>query len=160
MSVSLRAWKREDDPWIVRRHDEVVTPAFGFNTGHTRDVAAIAARFAANHDPERERCWIAELDGAPVGCVYLVDEGDGWGRLRLLYVDPSARGEGVGALLVDTCTRFARDAGYQGVVLWTMSPLVSARRLYEAAGYRKTESRPHVEYGVEAEDEIWRLRFD
>jgi GNAT superfamily N-acetyltransferase len=159
MTLTLRDWTPDDDPWIVRRHDEVVTPAFGFNAGHTRDVAQIAARFAARRDPARERCWIAEVNGEHAGCVYLVDEGDGWGRLRLLYVEPNARGHGVGARLVETCVAFAREAGYAGVVLWTMSPLVSARRLYEAAGFVLTERRPHTEYEVDAEDETWRLAF-
>lgn len=160
MSFTLRNWDPADDAWIVDRHDAVVTPAFGFNAGHTRDIAEIAGKFAAAHDPARERCWIAEVDGERAGCVYLVDEGDGWGRLRVLYVEPSARGKGVGAALVETCVRFAREAGYAGVVLWTMSPLVSARRLYEAAGFVLTERRPHVGYDVMADDETWRLAFD
>jgi GNAT superfamily N-acetyltransferase len=160
MTVTLRDRRGpEDDAWIIERHDAVVTPAFGFNAGHTRDVSAIAAKFAAGHDPVRERCWIAEVDGERAGCVYLVDEGDGWGRLRLLYTEPSARGLGVGALLVNTCVETARSLGYAGVVLWTMSPLTSARRLYEAAGFVRTETRPHTEYDVEADDEIWRLPF-
>ena len=164
MSLTLRDRRSDngpdgDDAWIVRRHDEVVTPAFGFNAGHTRDVAEIVAKFAAGHDPARERCWIAEVDGERAGCVYLIDEGGGWSRLRLLYAEPFARGRGVGASLVRACTDFARAAGYAGIVLWTMSPLVSARRLYQAEGYALTERRPHLGYGVEAEDEIWRLSF-
>lgn len=159
MPLTLRDRRPDDDAWIVRRHDEVVTPAFGFNAGHTRDVAEIVAKFAAAHDPARERCWIAEIEGVRAGCVYLVDEGGGWGRLRLLYTEPFARGRGVGAALVRTCTEFAWAVGYEGVVLWTMSPLVSARRLYEAGGFVMTERKPHVGYDVDADDETWRLTF-
>ena len=160
MSVSLRNRRgAEDDDWIVDRHATVNAPANGFGPQHARDVADIVQAFAAARDPVRERCWIAEVEGEWAGCVYLIDEGDGWGRLRLLYVRPWARGRGAGEALVTACVGAARAAGYAGVVLWTMSTLAPARRLYEAAGFRMVEQRPHAAYGVEADDETWRLAF-
>jgi GNAT superfamily N-acetyltransferase len=136
--------------WVVLAHGEQYAAEFRWDTTFEALVARIVADFAASHDPARERAWIAELDGRRVGCVFCVaDDAPGIAKLRILLVDPDARGHGVGTRLVDTCTAFARDAGYARVRLWTNDVLAAARRIYLAAGFRLVAEEPHHSFGVD-----------
>jgi N-acetylglutamate synthase-like GNAT family acetyltransferase len=122
-------------------------------------VAEIVAEFVAHFDPKRERCWVAERDGAIVGSVFLVMKSKRAAKLRLLYVEPSARGLGIGKRLVAECVRFARQAGYKKIVLWTQSELSAARHLYQQAGFRLVEKNPHHSWGRDLVAETWELRL-
>src|SRR2546428_106946 len=123
-----------------------------------RLVARIVADFLDNFDPKRERCWIAEKDGAIVGSVFVVSKSKTIAKLRLLLVEPSARGLGIGHRLVDECIRFARAAGYRTLTLWTHSQLAAARRLYQDAGFTRTHHERHHSFGKDLVDETWDLR--
>jgi GNAT superfamily N-acetyltransferase len=122
-------------------------------------VAGIIADFMRGHDPGREGCWIAEHDGAPAGTVMLVDAGNGVAKLRLLLVEPRARGFGIGRRLVAECATFARAAGYRKITLWTQSILTEARTIYERAGFRRVEVKPHCSFGVDLMGETWELEL-
>jgi GNAT superfamily N-acetyltransferase len=115
------------------------------------------ADFGEQRDTARERAWIAEVDGEPVGCVLCVRRDDETAQLRILLVDPAVRGLGIGARLVEECIRFARAAGYRSMVLWTNDVLVSARRIYEAAGFELTDEEPHHSFGHDLVGQTWRL---
>ena len=121
--------------------------------------AQIVADFANTYDPKRERCWIAEMNGENVGCVFLAKDSAAVARIRLLLVDPKARGLGLGARLVDECVRFARDAGYKKITLWTHSVLIAARHIYEKAGFRLTRTDKHESWGRPVVSEYWDLEL-
>jgi len=137
--------------WVVMTHGEVYTREFGWTTDFEALVAQIVASFAAGHDPAREAAWIAELDGHRVGCVFCVTDHDDpeAARLRILLVHPDARGHGLGGRLVYTCLRFARDAGYARMRLWTNHPLIAARQIYLARGFTLAAEEPHHSFGVD-----------
>jgi GNAT superfamily N-acetyltransferase len=135
--------------WVVQAHGEQYAREFGWDTSFEALVARIVADFAASHDAERERAWVADLDGARVGCVFCMREDERTARLRILLVDPKARGQRLGTRLVDVCLDFARHAGYRRVVLWTNHPLVAARRIYLAAGFTLVKEEPHHSFGVD-----------
>ena len=136
--------------WVVLAHGEQYAAEFGWDGSFEALVARIVADFGEAHDAERERAWIAELDGRRVGCIFCV-AGDepGTAKLRILLVHPDARGHGVGARLVDACVAFARDAGYQCVRLWTNDVLAAARRIYLATGFRLVTEEPHHSFGAD-----------
>jgi DNA-binding MarR family transcriptional regulator/GNAT superfamily N-acetyltransferase len=155
----LRAPKIGDFGWIVSRHAQLYWQEYKWGEPFEGLCAQIVADFANNNDPARERCWIAEIEGENVGCVILVKENDTTARLRLLLVDPKARGLGVGARLVDECVRFAREAGYKSITLWTHNVLMGARHIYEKAGFRLTSSEPRHTWGQDVVAEFWDLEL-
>ena len=153
----LRAHRPDDLDWMLARHAAIYGSEYGWGLQFRLLVAGIIADFRRGHDPARERCWIAERDGARAGSVMLVDAGDGIARLRLLLVEPHARGCGVGQSLVEECVRFAREAGYRKVTLWTHSILIAARKIYARAGFVRTAVKPHRDFGVDVVGETWDL---
>jgi GNAT superfamily N-acetyltransferase len=146
--------------WVVQAHAEIYTAEFGWDETFEGFVARIVADYAADHDPQREAAWIAELDGRRVGCVFCVrdaESGDDTARLRILLVEPTARGQQLGGRLVDTCVDFARRAGYRRMVLWTNHPLVAARRIYLDRGFTLVAEQPHHSYGVDLVGQTYEL---
>lgn len=135
--------------WIVMAHGEVYTAEFGWDTDVEAFIARIVADYAADRDPVREAGWIAELDGRRAGCVLCVHADDVTAQLRVLLVDPSARGHGLGGRLVDECMAFARAAGYTRMTLWTNDPLLAARRVYLSRGFTLVRQEPHHSFGVD-----------
>lgn len=144
---------------VVRLHGALYAREFGYDMSFEALVAEIVARFIRRFDPARERCWIAELDGAVVGSVFLVRQAPRIAKLRLLIVDPKARGLGLGRRLVRACVRFARRAGYAQIALWTQSHLDGARRIYETEGFRRVRSEPHRSFGKDLVAETWQLKL-
>jgi DNA-binding MarR family transcriptional regulator/N-acetylglutamate synthase-like GNAT family acetyltransferase len=154
----LRDPRAGDFGWIISRHAELYLQEYGWAEPFEGLCAQIVADFVNNFDPKLERCWIAELNGENVGCVMLVkDDEPGVARLRLLLVDQKTRGLGLGARLVDECVRFARNAGYKKITLWTHSVLSAARYVYEKAGFTLTSSEPRRTWGKDVVAEFWDL---
>lgn len=147
--------------WIVQRHGALYAAEYGWDAGFEGLVARIVADFAQEHDPRLERVWIAELDGRPLGSVMCVrDDEPDTARLRLLLVEPEARGHGLGDRLVRTAVDFARDAGYRDMVLWTNDVLTAARRIYRRAGFTLVAEKPHRSYGADLVGQDWRLSLE
>ena len=151
----LRNHRPGDMGWVTSAHGALYAQEYGRDISFEALVAKIAAEFIEKFDPARERCWIAELDGAPVGSVFVVRKADAIAKLRLLIVDRQARGLGLGKRLVDECLRFAKQAGYSSMTLWTQSILTSARGIYQRAGFTLVAEEPHHSFGVDLVGETW-----
>ena len=154
--ATIRALDRPGDlGWVIMAHGELYADEFGWDGSFEALVARIVADYAADHDPAREAAWIAEVDGRRVGCVFCVAADERAARLRVLLVDPSARGQGLGRRLVDACLEFARTAGYRRITLWTNDVLTAARRIYEAAGFALVDQDRHHSFGHDLVGQNW-----
>ncbi len=155
----LRRPKPGDFGWMIARHAELYAREYGWIEPFEGLCAQIVADFANDHDPKRERCWIAEMNGENVGCVMLVKDKAAVARIRLLLVDPKARGLGLGARLIDESIKFARRAGYQKITLWTHSVLTAARHIYQQAGFKLTGTEQHRSWSKPVVSEFWDLQL-
>jgi DNA-binding MarR family transcriptional regulator/GNAT superfamily N-acetyltransferase len=151
----LRSHRAGDMGWVVQSHGALYAREYGFDASFEALVAEIVAKFLGSFDAARELCWIAELDGAQVGSVFLVRHSDDIAKLRLLLVDPAGRGQGLGQRLVGECIAFARACGYRKITLWTQSILHVARKIYQDAGFVCVGTEPHRSFGQSLIGETW-----
>ncbi|HEX6388442.1 MAG TPA: helix-turn-helix domain-containing GNAT family N-acetyltransferase [Solirubrobacteraceae bacterium] len=158
-TVVLRSPRPGELGWIVARHGSLYFQEYGWGLGFERLIARVIADYAEQHDPAREAVWIAEVDGAPAGSVMCLADDEQTARLRLLLVEPSARGLGVGTRLVEECIAFARRAGYEKLVLWTNGPLAAARRIYDRLGFVETAAEEHGDFGPRVLGQTLELRL-
>lgn len=158
-AIVLREPRSGDYGFIASRQGILYKSEYGWDLTYEALVSEIVGRFGLKHDPKRERCWIAERGGEVVGSVFVVRRSQTVAQLRLLYVEPSARGLGVGRQLVDAVIKFSRDAGYRKLMLWTNSVLVSARRIYEATGFKLVSSEKHRSFGQNLVGQNWEKKL-
>ena len=156
-AVIIRPLLPGDLGWVVSRHGALYAQEYHWDISFEGFVAQIAADYLKNLDPQKENGWIAEVNGENAGCVFLVKKSDEVAKLRMLLVEPSARGLGIGKRLVQECIRFARQCGYRKMTLWTQSFLLAARHIYQQAGFRLTESAANHEFGQDLISETWDL---
>jgi DNA-binding MarR family transcriptional regulator/GNAT superfamily N-acetyltransferase len=156
-ALVLRPPQPGDIGWVVQRHGVLYAREYGYDERFEALVAEIASQFIKHFDPQRERCWIAELSGEPVGSVFVARKTRSVAKLRLLLVEPHARGLGIGARLVEECVRFARAAGYHRLTLWTQAELLAARHIYARAGFRRVTAQRHRSFGKRLVAETWEL---
>jgi DNA-binding MarR family transcriptional regulator/N-acetylglutamate synthase-like GNAT family acetyltransferase len=157
LPIRFRSHRPGDMGWVIARHGELYAAQFGWNEQFEALVAGIAAEFLHKLDPRRERCWIAERAGQRLGCVFLVAAGRRTAKLRLLLVEPEARGAGLGRELTARCLQFARECGYRRVKLWTQQSLLAGRHVYIQAGFVKTSEQAHHSFGHDLVGETWEL---
>jgi DNA-binding MarR family transcriptional regulator/N-acetylglutamate synthase-like GNAT family acetyltransferase len=157
--ATLREQRPGDMWWIAQSQGRLYASEYGWDSSFEALVAEIAAKFLKSFDASRERCWIAEIDGAPVGSVMLVRHSDDVAKLRLLLVEPAGRGQGLGRRLVDECIAFARACGYRKITLWTQSILTAARKIYQDAGFVLVASEPHRSFGQNLIGETWEMKL-
>ena len=157
--IEIRAHRPGDIGWVIARHGELYTQEYNWDSTFEGLVAEIAGNFLKDFDPEREHCWIAERSGDRVGCVFLVKKSKSVAKLRLLLVDPAARGSGLGTRLVDECVNFARRAGYRKLILWTNDILHAARRIYERCGFVLVKEEKHHSFGHDLVGQFWELKL-
>jgi len=155
----LRPHRPGDIGWVIHRHGVLYSQEYGWDETFEALVAEIAAKFIRNFDPTRERCWIAEREGERAGCVFLVKRTELEGQLRLLLVEPSARGLGIGGRLVQECLQFARQAGYRKITLWTNDILHAARHIYEKEGFSMVAEERHNSFGRDLVGQNWELKL-
>lgn len=153
----MRPHEPGDMGWVTHRHGVLYAREYGWNEEFEALVAQVVADFLKNYNPARERCWIAEMDGEIVGSVFVVQSSDAVAKLRLLLVEPKARGMGLGARLVRECIRFAKRAGYQKLVLWTNSVLLETRRIYQKSGFQLAAREEHHSFGHDLVGETWEM---
>ena len=154
-SSVLRPLRPGDFGWVVHRHGVLYATEYGWDATFEALVARVVADYVDKHDTRRENAWIAEVGGEPVGCVFCVRRDDTTAQLRLLLVEPSCRGMGIGTRLVEECLNFARLAGYKSIMLWTNDVLGDARRVYERAGFRLAEQGGHHSFGHDLVEQVW-----
>ena len=153
----LRSHRPGDMGWIIHRHGVLYSQEYGWDERFEALVAVIAGEFIQNFDAKRERCWIAEREGEIVGSVFLVKKTKTVAKLRLLYLEPEARGFGIGLRLVEECIRFAREAGYRKITLWTQSKLEAARHIYRKCGFELVDSTAQSLFGHDLVTETWEV---
>ena len=158
-TLVLRPPRAGDLGWVVHRHGVLYAREYGWDERFEGLVAEIVANFVARFDARRERCWIAQQDGVPVGSVFVVRAAARTAQLRLLLIEPQVRGRGLGKRLVQACIRFARARGYRKLVLWTQSELAAARSIYAAAGFERKKTQRHAKFGLRMTGEYWELRL-
>jgi GNAT superfamily N-acetyltransferase len=156
----LRETRVGDVGWVIHRQALLYHREYGWDIAFEALLAEIGAEFIRKFDPDGERGWIAELEGSPVGAVFCVRASPDAAKLRLLHVEPQARGLGIGAALVDECIAFARGKGYATLTLWTNDVLVAARRIYQRRGFRLTSQEPHHSFGRDLVGQYWKLDLD
>jgi GNAT superfamily N-acetyltransferase len=155
----LREPRPGDMGWVVQSHGARYASEYGFDASFEALVAEIAAQFLRSFDASRERCWIADIDGAPVGSVFLVRHDDKVAKLRLLLVEPAGRGQKLGTRLVGECIAFARACGYRKITLWTQSILTAARKIYQDTGFVLVATEPHRSFGQSLVGETWEMKL-
>lgn len=157
--IVLRGHRPGDIGLVIQRHGELYAREYGWDERFEALVAGILSRYIAEFNPARERCWIAERDGEFLGCVFLMHKGADTAQLRMLLVEPAARGTGLGRTLVDECIRFARQCGYKKMVLWTNSQLGAARHIYQSHGFELIREEPHDAFGDGSVGQYWELEL-
>jgi DNA-binding MarR family transcriptional regulator/N-acetylglutamate synthase-like GNAT family acetyltransferase len=157
--IVLRPHRPGDMGWVVERHAALYFEQDGWGAGFEALIAEIVRTFLVDFDPARERCWIAERDGARIGCVFVVKQSKHTAKLRLLLVEPRARGTGLGGRLVEECIAFAREKGYRKMVLWTHAHLAAARAIYRKTGFKRVRTEAHSTFGPRVVGEYWELKL-